>query len=39
MEWGQKEGNRFAHVWNNILQVFREEDLISDRLTVYSASK
>jgi callose synthase len=31
VEWGQIEGGRFAHVWNQIIQIFREEDLISDR--------
>lgn len=31
MEWGHIEGGRFAHVWNMIVQTFREEDLISDR--------
>ncbi|KAG0630739.1 hypothetical protein M758_1G200900 [Ceratodon purpureus] len=31
VEWGQIEGGRFAHVWNMIIQTFREEDLISDR--------
>lgn len=31
MEWGQIEGGRFAHVWNEIIKTFREEDLISDR--------
>ncbi|KAG0619713.1 hypothetical protein M758_4G159300 [Ceratodon purpureus] len=31
IEWAQIEGLRFAHVWNTIIQTFREEDLISDR--------
>ncbi|XP_024361867.1 callose synthase 12 isoform X2 [Physcomitrium patens] len=31
VEWGQREGVQFAHVWNLIVNTFRDEDLISDR--------
>lgn len=29
------EVKRFSHIWNEILKIFREEDLISNRFALY----